>query len=57
MEEYRAPYLILREGRTRAIAALERQNYGVARDLLLAAQQNAEEAYIQTELEAGEDQA
>ena len=57
MEEYRAPYLILWEGCTRAIAALERQNYGVARDLLLAAQQNAEEAYIQTELEAGKDQA
>lgn len=46
MEEYKKPYLILWTSCTAAISALERQNFGLAREILLRAQQDAEEAYL-----------
>ena len=45
MEVYKKPYLILWTSCTAAISALERQNFGLAREILLRAQQEAEEAY------------
>ncbi len=46
MEVYKKPYLILWTSCTAAISALERQNFGLAREILLRAQQEAEEAYL-----------
>ena len=36
---------------TDALAAMEAQNYGVARDILIAAQQKAEDAYMDEDAE------
>ena len=46
MEVYKKPYLILWTSCAAAISALERQNLGLAREILLRAQQEAEEAYL-----------
>ena len=46
MEEYKKPYLILWTSCTAAVSALEQQNFGLAREILLRAQQEAEEAYL-----------
>lgn len=46
MEEYKKPYLILWTSCTAAVSALERQNFGLAKEILLRAQQEAEEAYL-----------
>ena len=40
-------YSTLFNGVTDALAALEQQNYGAAREILVRAQQSAEEAYIE----------
>ena len=40
-------YTTLFNGVTDALAALEQQNYGAAREILVRAQQSAEEAYIE----------
>ena len=42
-------YTILFNGATDAIDAIDQQNYGFARSLLVKAQQAAEESYIETE--------
>ena len=42
-------YTILFNGVTDAIDAIDQQNYGFARSLLVKAQQAAEESYIETE--------
>ena len=47
MDEYKTPYLILFRSISDALEQLEEQNYGTARELLIAAQQAAEEAFIQ----------
>ena len=46
MEEYKQPYLCLWAGITEALAALEKENYGMAEEILVKAQQAAEEAWI-----------
>ncbi len=46
MEAYKKPYLILWTSCTAAISALERQNFGLAREILLRAQQESEQAYL-----------
>lgn len=45
-KEYQEPYRILWWGMTEAVEALDAQNYGLARALLLQAQEQAEEAFI-----------
>ena len=47
MEEYKAPYLHLFNAVSDAIAALEMQNYGFAKELLIKGQQSAEEIFIE----------
>ena len=42
-------YTVLFNRVTDAIAALDAQNYGTARELLVRAQQEAEQRYIETE--------
>ncbi|MBQ9959391.1 MAG: hypothetical protein IJP01_03445 [Oscillospiraceae bacterium] len=46
MEQFKQPYLLLFRGVTEALALLEQQNCAAAKQLLIAAQQQAEEAYI-----------
>lgn len=46
METLPAYYTALFNAVTDAIAALEQQNYGLAKDLLMHGQQAAEEAYM-----------
>lgn len=49
MEEYKKMYLLLFSAITDALEQMEQQNYGTAKDLLIAAQQQAEEIYITAE--------
>lgn len=46
MPDYQALYILLFNAATDAIQALEAQNPGQARDILIRAQQEAEELYI-----------
>lgn len=46
MDEYRASYLTLFNGITDALAMLEQQNFGLARERLIQAQQQAEDRFI-----------
>lgn len=46
MTEYQKPYFILWDGISAAVAAMQAQNYGLAQELLLQAQSQAEEAFI-----------
>lgn len=52
--EYEKPYYLLFNAVTDALAALARQDYGQARALLVKAQQQAEEAYLDGEEEPDE---
>ncbi|MFZ5975745.1 MAG: hypothetical protein ACOYU3_10175 [Bacillota bacterium] len=49
MIDYQMMYIILFEGITDAILNIEKQNYGFALDVLIKAQQEAEEMYVQAE--------
>ena len=44
--DYEALYHLMFDASERAIEALERQNCGTAKDILIQAQQDAEELYI-----------
>lgn len=46
MDSYQAGYYLLFNAVTDVIRDVEKQNYGAARETLIAAQQAAEEAYI-----------
>ena len=46
MTEYQKPYHILWSGISDALAAIRAQNFGLAQELLLQAQQQAEDAFI-----------
>ena len=46
MSEYEKPYRILFSGIMDALEQLQRQNYGLAADILIRAQQEAEEAFL-----------
>lgn len=49
MEEYKVPYLILFNRVTDALEALEKDGKADVRDMLIRAQQEAEEAFIAAE--------
>ena len=49
MEEYKKMYLHLFNAITDALEQMEKQNYGTAKETLIAAQQQAEEIYITAE--------
>lgn len=49
MDEYKKSHLILWNGITYALEMMEKQNYGIAKELLIKAQQDAEEAFINSE--------
>ena len=51
MPDYEKMYHLLFNAITDALEQLEQQNYGSAKDLLIAAQQQAEEIYITAENE------
>jgi len=46
MPDYQKPYTLLFNAVTDALEALARQNFGQAREILIRAQQEAEEAYL-----------
>lgn len=46
MDEFKEPYLILFRAVRDAIKAIEAQNYGTAKELLVKGEQQAEEAYL-----------
>lgn len=46
MKEYEKSYFIMVRASEDALRAIERDNFGVARDILIAAQQQAEEAIL-----------
>lgn len=52
MDVYQKGYYILFNSITDAIHALEAQNYGQAKALLIAAQQESEELYINADKDA-----
>ena len=47
--EYKKLYHLLFNAITDALEQMEKQNYGTAKDVLIAAQQQAEEIYITAE--------
>ena len=49
MTDYKAMYLLLFNAITDALEKIEEQNYGEARELLIAAQQKAEDIYIDSD--------
>lgn len=49
MQKYKEMYLQLFNAITDAIEALEKANYGSAREILILAQQRAEEAFLNSE--------
>ena len=53
--DYRRMYHIVLLGAEKALEALETQNYGLARPLLIAAEEEAEEMYLSEAEEASEE--
>ena len=51
MPNFETVYFGLFNAITDALAAMEAQNYGAAREILIAAQQKAEDAYIDEDAE------
>ena len=49
MTDYKAMYLLLFNAITDALEKIDEQNYGEARELLIAAQQKAEDIYIDSD--------
>ena len=48
MVDYQKLYYIMVDASERALGALNQQNYGVARKILITAERRAEELYIDT---------
>ena len=48
MVDYQKLYYIMVDASERALGALNQQNYGVARKILINAERRAEELYIET---------
>ena len=46
MPEYKQLYILMLDASERAIEAIEQQNYGTAKELLVAAEQECEERVI-----------
>jgi len=47
--DYKELYLLLFRAATKALDAMQNQNFGLARQILVQAQQDAEELYISAE--------
>ncbi len=54
MVDYKALYHIMVDGTEKAISAIEAHNYGKAKELLIRAEQEAEERYIEMDESDGE---
>ncbi len=54
MDEYKAMYLLLFNAITDALAELENTNYGKTKDILITAQQQAEEIYLHNDESSGQ---
>ena len=46
MTDYKELYVLMVDASERAIEAIEKQNYGTAKEILIAAEQKCEEIYI-----------
>ena len=46
MTDYKELYVLMLDASERAIEEIDRQNYGAAREILIAAEQKCEEVYI-----------
>ena len=46
MIDYKELYILMLDASERAIEAIEKQNYGAAKNILIAAEQKCEEIYI-----------
>ena len=46
MTDYKQLYILMIDASERAIEAIEKQNYGAAKEVLIAAEQKCEEIYI-----------
>ena len=46
MDEYKKPYLVLFNALTDIAAEIEKQNYGLAKQMIADAQQQAEEVFL-----------
>ena len=46
MTDYRKLYILMVDAAEKAIEAIEKQNYGAAREFLIAAEQECEERYV-----------
>ena len=46
MADYKELYILMLDASERAIEAIEKQNYGTAKEILIAAEQKCEELYI-----------
>ena len=51
MEIYKKMYHLMVDASEKAIEAMERQNYGEAKEILINAEQAAEELYVENEAE------
>ena len=51
MYDYQPLYHIMVRASEKAIEQIEKQNYGMAKDILIRAEQEAEELYIEAERE------
>ena len=54
MEEYKTPYFIMLSASEKALRAMNTQNYGPAREILISAQQEAEEFILQQDEPSGD---
>ena len=46
MPDYKQLYILMVDASERAIEAIEKQNYGAAKEILIAAEQKCEEIYV-----------
>ena len=46
MTDYQQLYILMLDASERAIEAIEKQNYGAAKEILIAAEQKCEEIYV-----------
>lgn len=53
MTDYQKMYTLLFNAITDALMQMEKQNYGAAKEILVSAQQRAEELYLSAEDESG----
>ena len=54
MEEYKESYLVLFRAVRDAVDAIEQQNYGMAKELLIQGEQKAEEIFLSSDDKEGD---